>query len=150
MEGVIMQTKPKIFKAIAISFVCLILFYLSYFLIYLIIGGAITVLSKLPFIGWIIGMLFKSRGDSPDMMLALLCPTAAYFISSYVILSMEKLNIKTRNIASKILGILLIILNVLAILINLKYVEISAILKNICVTIAGICFFNAGRNSVEN
>lgn len=141
-----MNNKPKVFKAIAIAVLGILLFYFSYIIAYLIIGGAIQFLSAIPLIGTLLGWFFSLRGDTPDMMLSLVIPAISYFV---VMLVQEKINKHdlTRGLSCKILGICLIVLNALSLVLNLLYGE--GILKNIIQIITGVVFYSSGKNILE-
>ena len=141
-----MNNKPKVFKAIVIAILGIFLFYLSYIIFYLIIGGIIQILSSLPLIGTLLMWLFVLRGDTPDMMLSFLVPMISYFV---VMLAQEKINKidSTRGLSCEILGICLIVLNVVSLILNLFYGE--GILKNIIQAITGIVFFSSGKKLID-
>lgn len=141
-----MENKPKVLKSIFLALISFVVFYLSYLLVYLLIGGAITLLSKLPVVGFLIDWMFSIRGDTPDMALSLLCPIVSFYTSYGSIEAMSKNQEATTNLSAKILGVLLVSVNVISVIINLLYGE--GILKNICVIIAGILIFSSAKKDV--
>ena len=141
-----MNKQPQIVKSILLSLLGIIIYYLSYLLIYLIIGGAIEILSKIPLIGWLIGFLFYIRGDSPDMMLSLICPAASCLLSGICIEKLSKDRTGTFLLASLLLGIFLIIINAIAVILNLCYGEAMGILKNICIILSGLYLAGLGKD----
>lgn len=141
-----MQNKPKIFKAILTSVLGFFAFTLSYLLAYLIFGGIIYVLLKIPLIGRLIDLIFFFRGDSPDLMLSLLCPGVAYFVTMSL---QEKINKEapTRGVSSVLLGIFIMLLNIASLIINLIYGD--GILKNVIQIIAGLVIFFGGMGEIK-
>lgn len=137
--------KPKVLKSIFLAIISFVVFYLSYLLVYLLISAAITLLSKLPIIGFLIDWIFYIRGDTPDMMLSLLCPMVSFYTAYGSIVAMSQKQEATTNLSAKILGVLLVSINIISVIINLIYGE--GILKNICVIIAGILIFSSGKDS---
>ena len=140
------QTRPRIFKAIFTSILAFIIFAIVYLIGYLIIGGAIYLLSNIPLIGRLVGLLFFFRGDTPDMMLSLLCPGVAYLVT---MATQEKINkdAPTRGLSCILLGIFVMLLHIASLIINLIYG--NGILKNIAQTIAGFVIFSNGIGELK-
>lgn len=138
-----MENKPKVLKSIFLAIISFAVFYLTYLLVYLLISASITLLSKLPIVGFLIDWIFLLRGDSPDMMLSLLCPVVSFYTSYGSIWAMSKNQEATTNLSAKILGVLLVSVNAISLIINLIYGE--GILKNICIVIAGILIFSSAN-----
>ena len=141
-----MQKKPKVFKAIMTALLGLLIFGLVYLLSYLIAGGIIYILSKIPIINRLVGFLFHVRGDTPDMMLSLLAPILAYLGTMAVQESINK-DKPTRGVSCVILGACITILHIVFIVINLICGD--GILNNIGQALAGLAFFTSGRGSLQ-
>lgn len=135
------KTKPKVFRAIVTAFLTFFVFGAVYLLAYLILAGVIYVLSIIPLINRLVDLLFYWRGDSPDMLLSVLAPTIAYFVTMVVQESVNK-NKPTRGLSCIILGILVTLLHIVSIVINLIYGD--GILANITQAIAGIVILHNG------
>ena len=140
------QKKPKVFKAIMTALLGLLIFGVVYFLSYLIVGGIIALLLKIPVIDTLLGWLFRLRGDTPDMMLSMLSPTIAYFvtISAQTVINKDG---PTRGMSCVILGIVIMVIHTLSIVINLIHGE--GILKNIIQAIAGFIIYNSGKGDLK-
>lgn len=141
-----MSNKPKVFKAFITSLLAFIVFSVIYMVAYLIIGGAIYLLSKIPLIGRLVDLLFFFRGDTPDMMLSLLCPGIAYLVT---MAAQEKINKETptRGLSCILLGIFIMILHIVSLIINLAYGD--GILKNVIQLIAGFIIFSNGMGDIK-
>ena len=140
------QKKPKVFKAIMTALLSLLIFGVVYFLSYLIVGGIIALLLKIPVIDTLLGWLFRLRGDTPDMMLSMLSPILAYYCTMATQESINK-DKPTRGLSCVLLGIVIVVLHIFSIISNLLLGE--GILKNIIQAIAGIVIFNSGKGELR-
>ena len=129
-----MQNTPKVFKAILTSVLGSCIFFLSYLLSYLIVGGILYLLSEIPIIGNLVDLLFYFRGDSPDLMLSLLCPAVAY---GATIITQEFINndAPTRGLSCLLIGVGIVLLQVICLVLNLYYGE--GVWTNIVLIITG-------------
>lgn len=141
------KEKPSIFKAIMSALLGLIIFGLVYIMSYIIVSLIIYVLSLIPLIGGFVDWLFYVRGDSPDLMLSILSPTVAYFVTMFSLESINK-SCPTFGLSCVILGICLLVLHIASIVLNLLAGE--DILKNIVQAIAGVLIFIAGREALTS
>ena len=140
------EKKPRVLRAIMTALLGLIIFAAVYFLSYLIIGGIINLLLKIPVIDKLLGWMFHLRGDTPDMMLSVLAPTIAYFVTMGVQESINKAS-STRGLSCMLIGIIIMVIHILSIVINLIYGD--GILKNIIQSIAGFIFFSSGKGELR-
>lgn len=140
------ENKPKVFKAIMTALLGLIIFGLVYLLAYLILGGIIYLLLKVPVIDNLLGWLFHIRGDTPDMMLSVFAPTLAYFITMSAQEAINK-DSSTKGLSCIILGITIIVIHGISIVSNLILGE--GILKNIIQVVAGFVFFSSGKGDLR-
>ena len=141
-----MQNKPKVFKAIFTSALAFIIFSVVYIVAYLIFGGLISLLLKTPLIGQLLNSLFHIRGDSPMLMLSLLCPGIAYSITMYTQSAVNK-DAPTRGLSCILLGIGIVLLQTISLVVNLIYDE--GIWSNIVQIITGCIFFSAGMGYIK-
>lgn len=139
-----MKSHPNILKSIFISILTLLVFALVYFITFLLLGGIIYLLTKIPLIGTLISWLFSLRGDSPDMVLAILAPAIAYYTSIAVAAKMGKDN-PTINLSYILLGIYILVIHVPSLIINL--VNGEWFFPNITQSIAGIVLLFNGATS---
>lgn len=141
-----MSNKPKVFKAIITSIVAFAVFSAVCFLVYFICGLAINLLLEIPVIGWLIELLFFFRGDSPDMVLSILSPGVAFFVTMTI---QEKINKEapTRGLSCVLLGIFIVLLHIVSLIINLIYGD--GIFKNIIPIIAGCIIFSGGMGELK-
>ena len=136
-----MNNNLRVSRSIWTAVLGLASFALSYFLVYIIVGGIIHVLSLIPLIGRLVEWFFSFRGDSPDLMLAILCPFVSYFLSTCVL---EYFN----NLSCKIMGVSLIVIHGISLIMNLIYG--SGIIKSIAQIIAGIAILKFGREVFQD
>ena len=141
-----MQNKPKVFKAIITALLASIIFITSYLLTYLIVGGVLYLLVRMPLIGKLIDLLFFFRGDTPDMALALLCPGVAYYVTMFAQAAMNK-ETRTRGLSCVLHGAGIVLLQVISIVINLIYGD--GILANITQLVAGFAIFSGGMGELK-
>lgn len=141
-----MQNKPKVFQAIATSLLMFVAFYIVYLLTYLVAGGVIYLLTNIPLIRNLVGWLFSIRGDTPDMMLSLLCPGIAYLATMVM---QEKINkdTPTRGLSCILLGLIIVPLHIISLIINLIYG--NGILSNVVQIIAGSAIFYNGIGELK-
>lgn len=129
--------KPSILKAILISLLALVVFYLVSQVIGLILALFFAVLLMIPVIGNLIELLFKARGDDPASAVLYFYLVAAYFITISMLERIVK-SIPTRKLTTKLLGIYLIVLNGIFFILNL--LGDGAAWVNVGFIIAGIAF----------
>lgn len=141
-----MQNKPSVFKAIVTSLLAFIVFTVVYMVAYLIVGGVFYLLLKIPLIGRLVELLFYSRGDTPDMMLSLLCPGLAYLVTMAIQEALNK-ETPTKGLSCVILGVLIMLLHIISGVINLIYGE--AILKNVVQLVTGFAIFSSGIGHIK-
>ena len=141
-----MKNKPKVFKAILTSILAFIVFALVYIAAYLIFGGLILLLSKIPLIGSLVDLIFYFRGDSPDLMLSLLCPGIAYIVTMATQAAVNK-DAPTRGLCSILLGVGIVLLQAVSLVLNLIYGE--SIWTNIVLIITGCIIFSSGYGEIK-
>ena len=142
-----MNNNPRVFRSIWTAVLGLMAFSLSYFLVYLVIGGIIHLLSLIPLVGRLVDWIFSFRGDSPDLMLSMLCPIISYFISLCVLAHFNK-ETSTLSLSCRIMGIALIVIHIISLIINLIYGD--GILKNIVQIIAGVLIAKYGKDLLQS
>lgn len=140
-----MSSKPNISKSVLSSILCLPIYTITYTLFALAFSLVTYLLFYLPLIGDLLTWLFHARGDSPDMVLALLAPSLSYVV---VKASLEKIvkHIPSRGLGCKIFGVFMIVIQALSLLVNIFSSGGGYILSNIIQIIVGFCFFNLGRD----
>lgn len=143
-----MNNNLRVSRSIWTAVLGLASFALSYFLVYIIVGGIIHVLSLIPLIGRLVEWFFSFRGDSPDLMLAILCPFVSYFLSTCVLEYFNKSEVRTYNLSCKIMGVSLIVIHGISLIMNLIYG--SGIIKSIAQIIAGIAILKFGREVFQD
>lgn len=141
-----MKGKPQILKSVFSSLLALIVFSLVYFLVFLVLGGIILVLSNIPVIGSLVKLLFYFRGDSPDMMLSLMSPIVAYFVATALLEKINKLRANS-GLACILLGVFILLIHVPSLVINLLAGD--AFLANITQGIAGVVFIISGHGILK-
>jgi hypothetical protein len=141
-----MKSKPHIFKAFITALLAAIIFIISYIVSYLVVGGIIYLLSKIPLIGKLVNLLFYFRGDTPDMLLAILCPGVAYYVTMAAQKAMNKES-RTRGLSCVLHGVCIVLLQIVFIVINLIYGD--GILKNVIQAIAGFVIFSNGMGELK-
>lgn len=109
---------------------------ICYYVVYTVVGLVMTmllgVLASIPLVGDLLAMLFRTRGDSPEMLSIIVGAVIAYFVVSILLDKICKSRSKT---AGKALGITLIVLAVINILLG------GVLFPNIITAIAGVIFF---------
>lgn len=133
--------KPKVFKAILTGLLGIAFFATVYILTSLIVGGVIYILMKIPLIDNLVGWFFYIRGDSPDLMLAILAPTIAYTLTKWLLVTINK-DSPTQGLSCIVAGVIITIIHILSLILNLIYGE--SILFNISQAIAGLVLFLFG------
>lgn len=141
-----MNEKPKVFTAILLAILGFFSFALSYLLSYFVLGGIVYGLSKIPLLGKLFDFIFFLRGDSPDLMLSLLCPGIAYMATIAILNALTKSN-STMGLSCIIIGVCIMLLQAIALVINLVYGE--GIWKNIVLIIAGFMLLSSGSGNIK-
>lgn len=136
-----MSEQPSIVRAILLSFLGLILFYLTNFAVASILGVAIYLLAQVP----VLSMVAKwaSKFLAPD---SFLIPICGYFTTIFAIgkLSQRK---DTANLTCVLLGAYLLFTSVVCLVFNIKCG--NAIWINIVYGIAGVIFIARKSKDVE-
>lgn len=127
-----MTDKPSIARAILLSFLGLVLFYLASFLAALILGIVVLLLYKVP--GLSIVAKWLARFLTEDSFLVPLC---GYFSALTIINKLAK-DKDTADLTCILLGAYLLIISVICLVLNLIYG--NSIWINILYGIAGIVF----------
>ncbi len=127
--------KPNIIIAILLSLLVLILFFITYTIAALLCSLIYTLLSYVPIIEWLIGMLLKSWDSSFDIVITVTSLIFAGISTAYITSKISK-NDNTINLSFTISSIILIIIQSLSLLVNLMYHE--AIYINVIMIIFGI------------
>ena len=140
-----MEVKAQPIKAFFLSVLALVVFYLTFLITYLVIGGLLKFIYDSPILVKILSLLVKDKLNPPEWVLSMICPCASRFVSSLILFLLCKNNSKTLGLSETMIGSYLIVLNVIAIVLNVIYNGFSGIFTNICVIIAGISFLNSGR-----
>lgn len=140
------KPKPKVFRSIITSLLALFIFGAIYLTAYVILAGIVYILSLIPVVSSLWDLLFYWRGDSPDMLLAILAPTISFFITMTVQDAINK-DKPTKGLSCVLLGIFLMTLHIISFIINLIYEDV--VLANITQAIAGFIIFRAGRAYLE-
>ena len=140
-----MKPRPHIFKASVTSVLTLFVFGLVYFLVFLIAGGIIYVLSIIPVINKLVGWFFNIRGDTPDMLIILLSTMIACVISLKVQERINKDN-STICLSCIITGSCLVLIHVASLIVNIM--NKSGCLANIIQIIGGIALIVEGRKYI--
>ena len=138
-----MKEKPKVFRAIMTALLGLIIFGLAYFLVFMIAGGIIYVMTLIPLVKNIVNWLFQVRGDSPDMVITFLATVSAYYTTKAAMSAISKA-MPTRRLSIMIVGGCLAVVHVISLAINLVGGE--WILPNIVQAVAGVALFFYGKN----
>lgn len=141
-----MNQKPKVFKSILTAILGALVFGGVFFLTALIVGGIIYLLTQIPVIGGLIEWLFYMRGDSPDLLIALLAPQLAYAAAKSVLSKINK-DAPTLGLSCEIAGISIAAVHILSLVANLLAGD--SVLFNIAQGIAGVVLFFFGKNTIS-
>lgn len=136
----------NIFKAIWTALLSLVAFGIAYILLYLIVGGILVILLNVPIINALVKYVFYIRGDSPDLMLSLMCPGIAYTLTMALQESINK-NVPTRGLSCIICGVILLLLHIFSFAINL--ISGAGIIKNIVQAIVGFIILSKGVSDIR-
>ena len=142
-----MTIKEKIIgalKAIPLSVLGLIEFYLIYGLIFLAIGLVFFVLSYIPVLSTLVDWLFHIRKDSPDMVAVFVSTMLSGYLFTATTNHIVK-NKYTQKLTITLTGMSLIVINIICLIINLA--TNSEIFINILLLIAGLVIFYEGKNA---
>lgn len=113
-----MVEKPKVFRAIVTAVLSLIVFFLAYTLSFLVLGLVVNLLISIPILGKIISIFFYLRGDSPEMMLCILCTIACCLLIRFLQGKLNK-HEKTQALSTIILASIILAVQVPSLIINI-------------------------------
>ena len=145
-----MSNKPKIIRAIFSSLIAFLIFFISYLLIYLVAGGIINLLLNIPVIKWLVVSLFRSRGDTPAMMLAVLCPFISAPIASGLARILVGKHEATHGLSVIITGVLLLIIFSASFIENLLYKDFAVVYQNVFQIISSIWLIAEGTKTLRS
>lgn len=112
------DTKPSVVKALFISLLALIIFYLLTQIIGMILILICAILRAIPIIGDLIHIFFEKRGDGPEIAIPYIYLVFSYHLSISMLDHIVK-SIPTRKLTVKLLGIYLIVLNSVFLFMNI-------------------------------
>lgn len=140
-----MTTKPKVWKSVLTSVLGLAIYLVVGFLTTAVFMLLVTFLASIPVISDLLGWFFEVRGDSPALLVTILAPFVAYWLSLAAVEQICKPG-PTCNLAIRLMGIGLIILQVCFLALNLFADGGGSILSNLANVVAGFLMFSAGNN----
>lgn len=135
--------KANVGKAILSAALSLVAFGAVYFLVFLVLGGIIYLLSKVPVINLLVDFIFYLRGDSPTMMLTILSTITAYIVIGTLLAKLTKTR-STERLACILSGCFMVIIHAVSFFLNLTYGE--SVIPNIVQAIAGILLIYSAKN----
>ena len=136
------KQKPEAGKSALFSIIGVVAFYISYFVLGLLLALFFGLLVNIPIIKNIVAFLFHLRGDSPDI-LVVLASTAFSYSGVGWMLGRFCDKPETLYLSRRILGIILLVMNILFLIINIS--EGNSFFPNIVVGVAGLIMFFSGR-----
>lgn len=138
-----MNDKQKVGKSILFSVFALVVFFFCYIAVASILSTIFFFLLQVPVIKSLLGFLFATRGDSPDILSIVVGVLVAYSLVTWMFSRVHKDSLASENLSLRITGISLIVFNVLFLIINVG--EGTPFIGNILCIIAGVIMFSKGR-----
>lgn len=138
-----MNEKPQTGKSILLSILALVVFFFSYIAVASILSVIFALLLQVPVISSILGFLFASRGDSPDILSIVIGVVAAYNLVVWMFGWVHKSSLASENLSLRITGTAILVLNIIFLIINLG--EGTPFLGNIVCAVAGIVMRSRGK-----
>lgn len=128
-----MSEKPNVLKAIGVSILSIICFYMIYAIVFLVVGLIFLILDKIPIISNIADWMFH------DAFIELPSLLVAYSITKFITCALNK-HLKTRTLSFAIIGVYLIASNALWLILNIIYG--GNFILNILMIISGFIYFS--------
>ena len=134
------KSLTNVLKAIGVSILSIICFYMIYAIVFLVVGLIFLILDKIPIISNIANWLFH------DAFIELPSILAAYHITKIIVCVLNK-NAKTRVLSFAMIGVYLIAFNALCLILNI--VCGGNFILNILMIISGFIYFSKRQDYVE-
>ena len=139
------QEKPQVGRSILYT----VLAYAAYNISYIAVGTVVIIilafLMQVPVIKDLLGALFKVRGDSPEILAAVVSALLAYKATVWVVRRVCSIK-ATRNLTFKISGVLFVVLAVITVLAQI--INKGSLLSGIMSGIVGVLLLTKGNDDL--